>query len=95
MSTNSYSWDFSHNHPPFWLIGGSSKKSKISKETPPSGNEFCSIVFKTSPECSDVAIIDISSIIKTVLKTSAGICFSTNEEFYHLTSYTHNISTLT
>ena len=74
--------EFSHNHPlndlynpllgfmntPFWLTGGSYKKSPTTnKETPPNGEEFCMIAFNARSKCPKVSlpIIDISSIIKT------------------------------
>ena len=79
---------------PFWLTGGSCKKSTTNKETPQNGDEFCMIPFNARSKCPKVSltIIDISSIIKTF---RYWYCFPSYKEIHHLAFYTCRISILT
>ena len=80
---------------PFWLTGGSCKKSPTTnKETPPNGDEFWMISFKLDLNVQKFLFLSLIFYLLSKL-LSTGICFSTYEEFHHLAFYTRGISILT
>ena len=64
---------------PFWLTGGSCKKSTTNKETPQNGDEFCMIPFNARSKCPKVSLTIIDISLSKLLGT--GIVFHHMKKF--------------